>query len=106
MEAPKQLQHVVTRRQPEFWRDVVGQDELVAELQRLILADDMPGVLLLVGPWGAGTTTLARLVAKTTACEGRKADEAEPCGRCPPCKEFVGQMSCVNSEYLSRNDSV
>ena len=55
---------------PQSWSEVVGQDKVVANLQRLIAAGQVGGnAFFICGKSGVGKTTIARLLASEIADE-------------------------------------
>lgn len=79
---------IITKYRPKQWSEIKGQSKRVAELTRMILSREAyDNNYLIFGPFGAGKTTIARLMAKSILCEGRLEDTFEPCGMCPACVE-------------------
>jgi DNA polymerase-3 subunit delta' len=63
--------------------EVVGQDGLIALLERLLAANRLPHTVLLEGLPGCGRRTLARALAQALLCASPKQGDA--CGVCPSC---------------------
>jgi len=63
--------------------DLVGNTELRTTFGRARLAGQLPQSILLHGPSGAGKERLGLWIAQLLVCEET---EAEPCGRCRPCR--------------------
>lgn len=75
---------------PGKWDELVGNDYNRSLLEGMVLtAGGKPGVILL-GPYGCGKTTSARIFARSVLCEGRAPDDATPCWRCDMCRSRHG----------------
>ena len=63
--------------------DVIGQEEVKAQLRRQIAAGHVPHAQLFCGPEGCGTLPMALAFATALLCQN---GGEEPCGACPGCK--------------------
>lgn len=63
-----------TKYRPKKWDDVVGQDAVVASLQKAL---DKSHTFLFIGPSGCGKTTLARIAAKELGCDPASLQEID-----------------------------
>jgi len=70
---------------PKRFKEVVGQDAVVAQLKGMVKTGRVPKALLLGGPYGCGKTTLAHIFARAINCA--KPQDGEPCLKCEPCKD-------------------
>ncbi len=76
-----------TRRRPGRFEDMIGQDFVVATLQKSIQAGRIAPAYLFSGPRGCGKTSSARILARALNCETGPAPT--PCGECNACKEIA-----------------
>ncbi|MBF6589854.1 MAG: DNA polymerase III subunit delta' [Ktedonobacterales bacterium] len=70
-------------------REVVGNRQARALLERAALADAVRHAYLLTGPEGVGKTTLAWAFARLLVCERRAPSSAEACGVCAACHKLA-----------------
>ncbi len=78
---------------PQKFSDVVGQEHITRTLANAISMNEAAHAYLFAGPRGTGKTTLARLLAKSLNCEGRKKGSYEPCLKCLSCDEVSRNIS-------------
>lgn len=80
-----------TKRRPQRFEDLVGQEFVSATLQNSIINGKIAPAYLFSGPRGCGKTSTARIVAKVLNCE--KGLEHAPCGECSQCLEIKSGSS-------------
>lgn len=78
--APLTDQSIIIKYRPQNWDEVIGQQDALRPLQRVLAADTRPHCYLLVGPSGVGKTTIARIIAKTLNAELQEIDAASHSG--------------------------
>jgi DNA polymerase III subunit gamma/tau len=76
-----------TRRRPQRFEDMIGQEFVVATLQKSVAAGKIAHAYLFSGPRGCGKTSSARILAKALNCDSGPG--ATPCGTCPACVEIT-----------------
>src|SRR5262245_20313761 len=89
-ELPRELMtyQVLARKwRPAAFDAVVGQEPITRTLRNALLSGRVAHAYLFTGPRGVGKTTTARLLAKALCCPVRT--DAEACGACPSCQDFV-----------------
>ena len=69
-------------------KDIKGQSQVVALLEKAIEKNRLPHALLFAGPPGAGQKQMAVEVAKILFCEKKKG--LEVCGICANCHQLSG----------------
>lgn len=76
-----------TRRRPQDFDSLVGQEFVAATLKNAIERGNIAHAYLFSGPRGCGKTSSARILAKALNClEG---PTATPCGKCTNCQEIT-----------------
>ncbi|MDP3996038.1 MAG: DNA polymerase III subunit gamma/tau [bacterium] len=78
---------------PKTFGEVIGQEHIVQTLTNALLSGIISHAYLFSGPRGSGKTTIARLLAKSLNCSGRKANSFEPCNECSSCLEIMENRS-------------
>lgn len=68
------------------WNEIIGHEENIAQLQRLLLEQRLPHALLFCGPRGIGKFLTARVLAAALLCG---AGSAAPCGHCESCRAYL-----------------
>ena len=76
-----------TRKRPQNFDQLVGQDFAVATLKASLEQGRIAHAYLFSGPRGVGKTSAARILARALNCES--GPTATPCGRCVSCQEIT-----------------
>lgn len=83
---------------PKTFKEVVGQDLAVSALKRIAHADGISvRSVLLIGSWGSGKTTTARIFGRALNCEHFKEND-DVCNECPKCKDAMTKTSQLYME--------
>ena len=86
-----EYQVTATRRRPQRFEDLLGQEFVAATLQKSIETGKIAHAYLFSGPRGCGKTSSARILAKALNCE--TGTVATPCGVCTSCREITAGSS-------------
>lgn len=62
---------------PERWSDVLGQEHIVAALERSLASGSIAHAYLFAGPRGTGKTSIARIVARAIGCTDKDCYEMD-----------------------------
>jgi DNA polymerase-3 subunit gamma/tau len=76
-----------TRKRPQTFAELVGQEFVVATLTSSIRQGRIAHAYLFAGPRGVGKTSVARILARALNCEKGPTDT--PCGVCGSCQEIA-----------------
>lgn len=74
------MSNLLTKHRPADWADMVGDPNMIADLEQAAAKDDLRAFLLW-GPSGVGKTTAARLIAKTRGVSGPDLIEVDAASR-------------------------
>ena len=69
-----------------YFKDIIGQDEVVALLRAAVAEGRIPHAQLICGGEGVGKLVLTIAYARYLCCTHRNSEDA--CGECPSCKKF------------------
>ncbi len=72
---------------PKTFAGILGQPVAIQLLQRMITTNQLPSAITLIGPYGTGKTSIARVFAASRNCNNKTAG-IEPCGKCPACDDI------------------
>lgn len=82
-----------TRRRPQRFEDLVGQEFVAETLKNSIASGKIAHAYLFSGPRGCGKTSSARILAKALNCQSSETPSPEPCGVCESCKAITASSS-------------
>jgi DNA polymerase-3 subunit gamma/tau len=88
---------------PPFFNEVVGQDNIIKDLQNHLKAGELPSVMIFSGETGVGKTTIAFLIAKLMNCSNKRkvGDFYEPCNECSACQDINNQKFFRDVTYFN-----
>jgi len=75
-----------SRRRPQRFGELVGQDFVAATLKNAVQSGKIAHAYLFSGPRGCGKTTSARILARCLNCA--QGPTPTPCGVCDSCREL------------------
>ena len=78
---------LANRYRPNFFSDVIGQDNAVNALRNIIKKESFHNGYIFSGTRGVGKTTLGRLFAKSLNCTNYNSEKGDACGVCTVCEE-------------------
>ena len=84
---PMSYEVTATRRRPQQFGDLVGQEFVAETLKNSIKSGKIAHAYLFSGPRGCGKTSTARILAKALNCQNGPTDQ--PCGTCSNCQEIT-----------------
>lgn len=64
----EEMPELYRRHRPTLFKEVVGQEDAVAVLNKMIKSERVPHAILFAGPSGTGKTTLARIMKQKMNC--------------------------------------
>jgi DNA polymerase-3 subunit delta' len=73
---------------PRFFREILGQDRVIAHLRTAMAKGRLSHAYLFLGPEGVGKATTARALAAALNCTQLRAD-GDACGACPSCRRLA-----------------
>ena len=82
-----------TRRRPQHFEDLVGQEFVAETLKNSIKSGQIAHAYLFAGPRGCGKTSTARILAKALNCQSTGTPNDEPCGQCDSCRAITNSSS-------------
>ena len=77
-------QSLARKYRPQNFRDIKGQELILAALKGGLLSRKLPQSIIFSGTRGTGKTTLCRITAKALNCVSPK-DGFDPCNKCEAC---------------------
>ncbi len=90
---PMQYQVLARKWRPQYFRDLVGQEQVSRTLLNALQSGRIAHAFLFSGPRGSGKTSTARILAKALNCH--QGSTGEPCGNCVACTE-ISAGNCMD----------
>ncbi len=92
MAIPKKAKKNSTQPTPEpgplFFREILGQDWVIAHLKTALQHERLSHAYLFLGPEGVGKASTARALAAALNC-AEPAPDGDACGACPSCRRLA-----------------
>lgn len=85
---------------PKSFDEIYGHEHIIQEFKSWIVNDELPPLMLIVGPPGTGKGTLVHNLIRTTLCKNRKPDSATNCGKCSICKKMDARMTSPENNVI------
>jgi DNA polymerase-3 subunit delta' len=73
---------------PRFFRDLLGQEQVLAHLKTAMAGGRLSHAYLFLGPEGVGKESSARALAAALNCASPRED-GDACGECPSCRRLA-----------------
>lgn len=86
-----------------FWNEIVGHQETIDVLRRLVASNRVPHAILLNGPQGIGKGMIAHTLAAALLCQ---ANADKPCGRCASCRRVIAGSHPDLMRFESNGDTL
>lgn len=93
VDSTRQSMVTATRRRPQRFCDLVGQEFVAATLENSIKRSQIANAYLFSGPRGCGKTSSARIMAKALNCKAGDTPQVTPCGVCESCRAIASSSS-------------
>ncbi len=88
---------------PKTFDEVIGQDHISITLKNMVKSGNVAHAFLFTGTRGTGKTSMAKILAKTVACENPV--DGNACGKCPSCLALSrpDSMDVIEIDAASNN---
>ncbi|MHB8070234.1 MAG: DNA polymerase III subunit delta' [Desulfobaccales bacterium] len=85
---PQEVGHSKSKESPIFFRDILGQERVLARLRAARRTGRLAHAYLFLGPEGVGKESVTRALAAALNCT-QPAEEWNACGECPSCRRMA-----------------